>query len=171
MTTNLKVKLLSNEQQIIVNYTKYITVILLQLRTTYAPVNLKLPLNVNASYTNNLCQMLKLPSSAKMRPRTDKLNVNPTLIHKEVKAWFSEGWKLSAHSLPRTTLSRIWKSSFKEVKSSVHLTPQGNTIKSWWIWGDYFSFPPGMPGVWGGGGGVGQITGALWRYYNENKGI
>ena len=86
MTTNLKVKLLSNEQQIIVNYTKYITVILLQLRTTYAPVNLKLPLNVNASYTNNLCQMLKLPSSAKMRPRTDKLNVNPTLIHKEVKA-------------------------------------------------------------------------------------
>ena len=75
----------------------------------------------------------------------DKLNVKKL-------AWFSDSLKSSAHSLSPGWLRAIWKSDYKEVKVSVHPTPQGNT--SWCIWGDYPCFPPG----WGV-----QMTGAF-RY-------
>ena len=53
--------------------------------------------NVNVSYANNLCQMFKLPSGAKMWPLTSVKKF----------AWFSDGLKSPAPSLSQTTSSRL----------------------------------------------------------------
>ena len=88
---------------------------------------------------------------------TEKLNMNPLLIHKEVSLIFR--WLEVVHSFPPPD-------DFEEVKASVH---QRNT--RWWIWGDCPRFPQTM-GWWVGWSGFkwlvhNNIMKKFWLKFNK----